>query len=82
MAKTPKDEQDFFGHWLSDNGWMFDTDSEDIWLNVGKGTFAHTAELYGLYISDSLYRTDKAEPQTYTIGQAEADYTVTSTFID
>lgn len=84
MAKTPKDEQDFFGHWLSDNGWMFDIETEDIWLNVEKGTFAHTIQLYAAYQEErlSMAKAGKLFDWQDATGEPEADYTITSTFID
>lgn len=62
MSKIPKDEQDNFGHWLSNNGWMFDIDTDDIWLNVSKGTYSYTKNLYWDYKESIFKRKNSIVP--------------------
>jgi len=46
--------QDDFGHWLSDEGWFFDTDTENEWLNTELMEFSNTRILYGKYINSKI----------------------------
>lgn len=43
-------EANNFPMWISQNGWVFDTDNGD-WLNFDTQTFADNITLYGMYLS-------------------------------
>jgi len=56
--------QDDFGHWLSNEGWFFDIDSENEWLNMELMEFSDTRKLYGKYINSKIKSHEKTSTNT------------------
>lgn len=66
MKTIPRQDQNDFGHFISNKGYFLDTGNTNLWLNVETMTFTDNAGLYNLYMEDKMARV-KRQKKKYEI---------------